>query len=480
MRRVSPTMVAYRIGVLYLFLILVVKLEVRILGCLHRQHQLSAADAFPIISSSPPFKSRARRKATCNNEILFYSKKEPCYSILKSSSGSVASETSTTTADLTDESGVSSAFYDLAGNITYCLIQSDKKRDDGWDGASTGWTSWVDGVSVKQLQSYIDTLCLSTPSMYRNDDQSRNWMRWAQSSPTPMIIELSNYLREAIQIHYDDTLCDSGSSSKSEDSGDNDSIVNRVACRLVVLPSGESLTHNLQSPPGTMVFGTLLLGGVTRYRLIGSSRSKKPKRRAGERQLIRGAVSNDGGEGGALPLPLDSWLQYGGPERNYRAVDMGPCMLMEIILLPKGLQIDLLNELRTSDVEQETIASSVDWSPHQFLMSIENNDGDDNDDKASVTKPQPQLLGPSGSVCDLESNFCTTIGGLRPQIDEIVRRVLDGRVVRPVSFDNKNDDDASSAVDQIRREEMKGLLELGLEPVRGMLLYGPPGTGQLR
>jgi len=80
-------------------------------------------------------------------------------------------------------------------------------------------------------------------------------------------------------------------------------------------------------------------------------------------------------------------------------------------------------------------------------------------------------------VCDLEDYFCTTTGGLRRQIDEIVRRVLDGRVVRPAD-ETLIDSTNAAEIDRIRREEMQGLLELGLHPPKGLLLYGPPGCGK--
>lgn len=79
-------------------------------------------------------------------------------------------------------------------------------------------------------------------------------------------------------------------------------------------------------------------------------------------------------------------------------------------------------------------------------------------------------------MCGWEGNFCrTTVGGLQSQIDEIVRRVLDGRVVRPASSSD-NVTTVSHELDRIRRQEMEALLELGLQPCRGLLLYGPPGT----
>jgi len=65
-------------------------------------------------------------------------------------------------------------------------------------------------------------------------------------------------------------------------------------------------------------------------------------------------------------------------------------------------------------------------------------------------------------------------------VDEIVRRVLDGRVVHPTTPVSHGD--GGDELDQLRQRqqqrEMEGLLGLGLQPVRGLLLYGPPGTGK--
>ena len=98
----------------------------------------------------------------------------------------------------------------------------------------------------------------------------------------------------------------------------------------------------------------------------------------------------------------------------------------------------------------------------------------------------------------LESSFTASVGGLQPQIDNIIRRVLDGRAVAgstlstkeviidgninaPVlanTYASSNNTINDNNADTVRREEMEALLDLGLKPVRGLLLYGPPGTGK--
>jgi vesicle-fusing ATPase len=95
------------------------------------------------------------------------------------------------------------------------------------------------------------------------------------------------------------------------------------------------------------------------------------------------------------------------------------------------------------------------------------------------------------------NDFKSAVGGLNDQIEIIVRRVLDGRVIRPVEedsaststiasagADSSESDDGSSLVEMTDGELNQAALEadelalLGLTPVRGLLLYGPPGCGK--
>lgn len=56
-----------------------------------------------------------------------------------------------------------SFFQVLAGNVVHCLVKSELKRDSGFDGASTGWTSWVEDSSALRLQACMDKLSLTVP-----------------------------------------------------------------------------------------------------------------------------------------------------------------------------------------------------------------------------------------------------------------------------------------------------------------------------
>ena len=53
------------------------------------------------------------------------------------------------------------AFSSLALAVAQCLLASDAKRDTGFDGASTGWTSWIEQKSEAVLRECIDKLCIA-------------------------------------------------------------------------------------------------------------------------------------------------------------------------------------------------------------------------------------------------------------------------------------------------------------------------------
>lgn len=321
------------------------------------------------------------------------------------------------------------AWDSLAGNIANCLIQSDLKRDSGFDGSSTGWTSWVEGSSASILQKCIDNLVFVDSSKENKDntesqDESIRWIKWLKASPTPIMLECSEQLQDSVFKYVTDKDLERVGQTKEE-------FRSRIACRVIVLPSGTSLVHNLRTAPGGMIYGKLLYGGVTRYRIIAKNR------KAGERTLIDST---------------ESWLQYGGPERNYNAVDMGPCALMELILLPKGLQLPLLHE---DDLNEEMIvATNQNFNLNQQFGFIKETN---NSNVKMLEESQQQ-----NQVVNYNFGFSSILGGLDTQIEAIVRRVLEGR----------------AQIGNTDENEVQAMIDLGLHPVKGLLLHGPPGNGK--
>ncbi|KAG7347962.1 vesicle-fusing ATPase [Nitzschia inconspicua] len=370
-----------------------------------------------------------------------------------------------------------SAWEVLAGNMAACLIASDLKRDSGFDGSSTGWTSWVEESSAFRLQKCIDKLVfcdLTTAASIigtgRSDgslDDTIRWLKWMKASPSTMMVEISEDLRAALNNTMSERDYERVDQSWRE-------FLDRIACRIILLPSGASLRTNLQSPPGAMVYGKLLFGGVTRYRILGNTAdSKRPKRKAGERTVI--ALPQNGGD----LLPTEAWLQYGGPERSYKALDIGPCAVMEITILPKGLSLPLLTESGSDATTffatnealppppplsasiEDMVATRITACDPRWLFQFPN------ESLNNLSKKIGNFSHPGNitfTIANAEKQFSSVLGGLKPEIDIIIRRVLEGRLMQAMQPQQSN--------------EMATLLELGLSPVRGLLLYGRPGCGK--
>lgn len=224
----------------------------------------------------------------------------------------------------------------------------------------------------------------------------------------------------------------------------------RIGVNLILLPSGKSLEQNIRTPPGAMAYGKLLYGGAKRYRLLPG----KMKRKTGERTAL---ITKDGEN-------VDAWLQYGGPERNYEAMDMGACCILEVIILPTGLKASL-----ASEDSAHMALTNLGWDAKKMISFWEALDKD-NGEAENMEQVDP-ILNLSGKDRNdfMTNSFTQNVGGLQPQIDSIVRRVLDGRVYRSEDGEKLG---SQSLV------EAKELESLGLTAVRGLLLYGPPGCGK--
>jgi len=362
-----------------------------------------------------------------------------------------------------------SIFDLIAGRSAVCLYQSDLRRDAVGKAAgkqASSATNWIHDASAFALQQTMDQLRLKSPEESLDRDEATAWWRWIRSVPAPTVLDLSHDFCRRVNL----TLTDEALAQMDQKRGD---FLGRLGCRIITFPSGAALSSPLTEPPASIIYGKLLYGGVTRYRLLGSHNSNsnsinKPPRKAGQRTEVQ-PTSND---------KVDAWMQYGGPDRMYEAVDMGPAAVLEVLLLPRGKNLP-----RDSCMGQNNmVIQGMAWKPQDMFGFWDDTKLDGSSDKTteelfvnSYTTASRMRSGKERNDA-FRSDFTSVVGGLQPQIDAIVRRVLDGRVIRPADDDGGrgvSDDSrrASSATSETALEAEE-LELLGLTPCRGLLLYG--------
>jgi hypothetical protein len=301
-------------------------------------------------------------------------------------------------------------------------------------------------------------------------DDASAWIRWMKSSPTPLIVDLCEELREIANTTISDASIEMIDLTRED-------FLSRLGCRLLLFPSGASLSVPLSEPSASMIYGKLLYGGITRYRRLISSNSGSAPRKAGERTGIKVTPSDN----------IPAWIQYGGTERMYEAVDMGPAAILEVIVLPKTIiarGATLSDMVSTSSVGEDMLIQNFAYKPQQLFDMIPDAGTNSSlppsiDSMDFFTGYTPISQSGKDRNDAFESDFRISVGGLGTQIDAIVRRVLDGRVIRPAQEDtNEGGSDKTTTALTIAAMEAEELAVLGLTPVRGLLLYGPPGTGK--
>lgn len=136
---------------------------------------------------------------------------------------------------------------------------------------------------------------------------------------------------------------------------------------------------------------------------------------------------------------------------------MGACAIMEVIILPSGLKAESVEQ-----DEGHMGLAHLGWSAQKIIRFWEESSLEKD---AKVIETEDPLLNLVGKEKNdfLTASFTDSVGGLAPQIDSIVRRVLDGRIYRSIDENNEKLGAQNLA-------EAKELESLGLTAVRGLLL----------
>ena len=127
-----------------------------------------------------------------------------------------------------------------------------------------------------------------SPSQIIDDEQRAQWIQWMKSTPNTVFLDLSSHIQQMVAQNYHNAKTDKERWITQDHLQFVDMTLeeytSRIACHVILIPSGvETAPFSLVESTGAHVYGKLLYGGVTRFRLL---KSGKTVRRAGESREV--------------------------------------------------------------------------------------------------------------------------------------------------------------------------------------------------
>ena len=268
----------------------------------------------------------------------------------------------------------------LSSVLSRTVTASDARHNSGLDGASTGWSDWVDPSMSLELQTLMSSLRVV---------ESSQLFKWLASSPSEVATaDLS--LPNATEY-----------------------VKGRVAVKLYVAKSGASLVSSSAAPPGSITYTKCLKGGVRTWRVLSAGR------KGGERSL-----SDES----------DAVVSYGGTGDGVTCADVGCCAFLRVSVVPINFNERGFEGRKGSkylgEGGKEGVVGDVEVIDAEGLLRLEGDgDGDGDaeyeDDAGALVAAEDA----DGSLSMLKAN----LGGLDSELRTIVRRVLPLRSVDPAT-----------------------------------------------
>eukprot|EP00980_Cylindrotheca_fusiformis_P016466 scaffold4905_cov98-Cylindrotheca_fusiformis.AAC.1 len=113
-----------------------------------------------------------------------------------------------------------SIFDIVASRLAICLVDSELKKDRTKNEVEDPYSvnNWISDESSEMLEQAMDSLKIKLPEERTglDRDDASSWIRWMKSSPTPVIVDLCEEIREVANATISDDNLDMIDTSREE------------------------------------------------------------------------------------------------------------------------------------------------------------------------------------------------------------------------------------------------------------------------